>query len=188
MNYLLEAASIYDDIRQMIYENAQDAEYLAAVKAGDMDKAQRMIDRVAMRSGYNIGPLYHGTKFDITVFKPSKSGEYGAGIYFSVNPDTAKMFGLFKNDDNPLILIDAYIKIANPLKTSDRNVPRGKGVKRLRKMGYDGVIGSDAQDIKQFVIFDSAQAKSADPVTYDDQGNIIPLSQRFNPNNDDIRY
>ena len=30
--------------------------------------------------------------------------------------------------------------------------------------------------------------KSADPVTYDDKGNVIPLSQRFNSENDDIRY
>ncbi len=30
--------------------------------------------------------------------------------------------------------------------------------------------------------------KKADAVTYDDKGNIIPLSERFNPKNDDIRY
>ena len=32
------------------------------------------------------------------------------------------------------------------------------------------------------------QVKSADPVTYDDDGNVIPLSKRFNPENNDIRY
>ena len=32
------------------------------------------------------------------------------------------------------------------------------------------------------------QTKSADLVTYDDDGNIIPPSQRFNDDNDDIRY
>lgn len=30
--------------------------------------------------------------------------------------------------------------------------------------------------------------KSADPVTYDDAGNVIPLSERFNAANEDIRY
>lgn len=34
----------------------------------------------------------------------------------------------------------------------------------------------------------SEQIKSADPVTYDDNGNVIPLSERFNPENKDIRY
>ena len=32
------------------------------------------------------------------------------------------------------------------------------------------------------------RVKSADPVTYDDNGDIIPLSQRFNAENNDIRY
>lgn len=36
--------------------------------------------------------------------------------------------------------------------------------------------------------FDSAQIKSADPVTYDDNGDVIPLSQRFNSEKEDIRY
>ena len=33
-----------------------------------------------------------------------------------------------------------------------------------------------------------AQLKSADPITYDDNGNVIPLTERFNQKNDDIRY
>lgn len=30
--------------------------------------------------------------------------------------------------------------------------------------------------------------KSAAPITYDDAGNVIPLSQRFNPESPDIRF
>lgn len=37
------------------------------------------------------------------------------------------------------------------------------------------------------VVFDPNQIKSADPVTKDDQGNVIPLSQRFS-NSPDIRF
>jgi hypothetical protein len=33
-----------------------------------------------------------------------------------------------------------------------------------------------------------AQVKSADPVTYDDNGNVIPISERFKEKNNDIRY
>jgi hypothetical protein len=43
-------------------------------------------------------------------------------------------------------------------------------------------------DATIFIVFDSNQIKSADPVTYDDEGNVIPLSQRFKAENDDIRY
>lgn len=39
-----------------------------------------------------------------------------------------------------------------------------------------------------YIIFDPASVKSADPVTYDDSGNVIPLSERFNPRKRDIRY
>lgn len=39
-----------------------------------------------------------------------------------------------------------------------------------------------------YILFDSNQVKSADPVTYDADGNAIPLSERFNRENDDIRY
>jgi hypothetical protein len=70
MNYLLEAASIYDDIRRMIYENAQDAEYLAAVEAGDMDKAQQMVDAVRLlpREVFYVG--------DIEVIRNPKDRDY----------------------------------------------------------------------------------------------------------------
>ncbi len=36
--------------------------------------------------------------------------------------------------------------------------------------------------------FDSNQVKLADAVIYDDQGDVIPLSERFDKGNEDIRY
>ena len=36
--------------------------------------------------------------------------------------------------------------------------------------------------------YPESQVKSADPVTYDDDGNVIPLSERFQSENTDIRY
>lgn len=38
------------------------------------------------------------------------------------------------------------------------------------------------------IMLDPERIKSADPVTYDDNGNVIPLSERFNPEKEDIRY
>lgn len=38
-----------------------------------------------------------------------------------------------------------------------------------------------------YTVYQPGQVKSADPVVYDDDGNIIPLSERFNPNETDIR-
>ena len=43
-------------------------------------------------------------------------------------------------------------------------------------------------DFGNIGVYSPFQIKSADPVTYDDDGNVIPLSERFNPKNSDIRY
>ncbi len=50
----------------------------------------------------------------------------------------------------------------------------------------DNVSTDEESDI--YIAFSPSQVKSADLVTYDDNGNVIPLSQRFNDENDDIRY
>ena len=56
----------------------------------------------------------------------------------------------------------------------------------LKDMGYDGTIQSEYGD--EAVAFYPNQIKSVDPVTYDDEGNVIPLQQRFNSENEDIRH
>lgn len=56
----------------------------------------------------------------------------------------------------------------------------------LKAMGYDGAIQSEYGD--EAVAFYPSQIKSAEPVTYDDGRNVIPLSERFNSENVDIRY
>jgi hypothetical protein len=72
--------------------------------------------------------------------------------------------------------------------------------KYAKRKGYTGVIIKNVVDsatpqsrktvspANVYIFFDSNQIKSADPVTYDDSGNVIPLSQRFNTEKDDIRY
>ena len=62
----------------------------------------------------------------------------------------------------------------------------------LKSQGYDGIKDTggkfwDGEHIV-WIPFYSEQIKSAEPVTYDDKGNVIPLSERFNPEKKDIRY
>ena len=47
-----------------------DDEYMKAVEAGDMKKAQQMVDEAAKDAGYNLTPLYHKTWSDFTKFIP----------------------------------------------------------------------------------------------------------------------
>lgn len=53
--------------------------------------------------------------------------------------------------------------------------------------GYDG-IEVNVKGGKFYVAWFDNQMKSADPVTYDAKGNVIPLSERFDKSKNDIRY
>ena len=69
----------------------------------------------------------------------------------------------------------------------------------LEENGYDydciildeGGTGGYGEDVKSrglsYLMLDSSHIKSADPITYDDNGEIIPLSERFSESKD-IRY
>lgn len=69
----------------------------------------------------------------------------------------------------------------------------------LQSLGYDGIqYENQFEDVDDefignssgmsYIAFESNQLKHADPITYDDNGNDIPLSERFNTEDDDIRY
>jgi len=57
--------------------------------------------------------------------------------------------------------------------------------------GHDSVVVKDVVDYGDVpqtttILLNPSQIKSADPVTYDAKGNVIPLSQRFNPESPSI--
>ena len=95
--------------------------------------------------------------------------------------------------DEALRGLDSYKK------TRDHNaIYMDDVVEFAQKNGYDAVIAKNVRETGfgdetspvtiDVVVFDSNQIKSADPVTYDDDGNVIPLSERFNEEKEDIRY
>ena len=68
-----------------------------------------------------------------------------------------------------------------------------------KEQGYRGVKiinifdnggrGANADTGNVYIYFNPQEdVKSADAVTYDEKGNVIPLSERFNAENEDIRY
>lgn len=82
-----------EDVRFRLSNSQQmDQDYMAAVEAGDMDTAQRMVDEMAEAAGYTIRG-YHGTTHDFTIFDRSKGnaeGNWGRGFYFTNNEDDAE--------------------------------------------------------------------------------------------------
>ena len=67
-----------------------------------------------------------------------------------------------------------------------------------KALGYDSVLFKNLRDnggetpyngeSDIYIFFNPKALKSADPVTYDDRGNVIHLSERFNTQDDDIRF
>lgn len=176
----------------------QDAEYMQAVKAGDMETAQRMVDEAAKAAGYNVGPVYHAGKV-VDRFDKSKIGtgrgnaDLGRGFYFHEDKDVVEsVYG----EEGPIKAF--YIKAQNPLDIqvgfsgNHRFEQRETdGYDSARRVIFDKDEESGTVDIVplgEWVVWNPNQAKSADPVTYDEQGNPIPLSQRFNAQSDSILY
>ncbi len=120
--------------------------------------------------------VYHGTKSAFSVFHPSRGGEFGSGIYFSAFEPTARMFGGMQPGDGEARVVAAYVSMRNPLITADRNIPRGAGMKKLMRQGYDGVIGIQPNGERQYVVFSPNQVKSA-----------TENSGAFDPSDPDIR-
>ena len=154
-----------------------DAAYMDAVRRGDLVTAQRLVDAAASVAGYTIGPVYHGTKgkkkntFPFTVFDTSRSGSLTtqagtpSGSYFTPNKRYAE-------------------GVANYASNMGRN---GKPVVGTFYLKSDVERTSGVTNEVEFFATDPNQIKSADPVTYDNDGQVIPLSERFSDQSNDIR-
>jgi hypothetical protein len=206
----------------------EDAEYLDAVRRGDIEKAQRMVDAAAKKRGYRIGYAYHSEDGDLNGKDYSAldtRGNYGAGVYFARRREDSAGYG--KNTSR------AWLKLSKPIMGYGAKVSAAKARAVLEELrasqpesharfieyfgadayrgdllewyssivnsfGNDaardvvpriyGVDGVYAEGGKNIVIFNPSQIKLADAVTYDDDGEAIPLSRRFDSGSNDIRF
>lgn len=108
-------------------------------------------------------------------------------------------------------IYECYVNITNPLEIDFKGKTWGQegtremeaAVRNAAKNGYDGVIvrnireggflgelrnGEEPPLSTDYIPVSPNQIKLADAVTYDDADNVIPLSQRFNQQNPDIRF
>ena len=151
---------------------AQDTQHRAAVESGDMETAQRLVDEAARAAGL----LLHVTTTDnlasilnsgLRQSAPSDMADE-AGVYLfrdRLSAEDALMNWLGDRMDDSAA--EAYV-FADP-----SGLPLSSDA-----AGFEVIVQSDIGADRVF---------SADPATYDDAGNLIPLSERFNPESDDIR-
>ena len=188
------------DVQQgqaMFMPAGSDAAYMRAAEKGDTKGAQLLVDQAAKAAGYTTKG-FHGTsekftEFDTSMVDRNTSALVPGAIYFSNNRSYAAEYGdktvsVALRIDNPAILDFSKNKAKwEPLLDQLERMDGGE-IEYLRSQGYDGLITKGGGGPTEIAVFDPNQIKSADPITYDDAGNIIPLSERFQPSSDDIRY
>ena len=203
-----------ENVKFSLRDAETDRRYMTAVENGDMETAQRMVDEAAEEAGFTR-LFYHGARKGggFTVFKGwqyftenkayaqrySKVGDSSSlyTVYARMEkpfdtriPEVQQMFeearmeyGMGELQENGLPdWTDGY-DIADYIEENDLSFD---GI--VLDEGGDFVNGKPVSRGLSYVIRDSNQVKSADPVTYDDNGDVIPLSQRFNSDSDDIRF
>ena len=180
-----------------------DTAYLKAVESGDTKTAQQMVDEAAKAAGYTIGPVYHGSSEnagDFNVFEPKNSKFLGANFFtpdYEIGVKFANRYGDSGREPRKF-----YLKLENPLidKLPSREGRDATGydqASEAKQLGHDSFIlspigervsGGNLKYAKQYGVFDSSQIKSAEAITRDNAGNVIPLSERFNKQSSDTRY
>ena len=191
--------SLYPDLYTSIgVTPEQDARYLelAQNEEANMGELQQMVDERAKATGYRVGPVFHGSPAKFPKFRKRgvvvnfNNAVRNLGHFFGVSESYAKQYGenvttayLKGNfDESTLEVLDGLES------SSDRNLRAWK--KRRSDKGFTGVVFKDTRDgeYETLVVFNPNQIKSADPVTRDADGNVIPLSQRFDEDQESILY
>lgn len=193
------AINIYDKFPDIV----KDKKITAILEWGSYDKEAKTEELSYSEFSKIFKDIVENKKFNYT----KHNGDYGVETIVTADEEIVEFeyegkkhtysdYGFQKTflGDNPSILDVAYEYLVNKvykgieLPKSTNFILDNNDVftQTLKEMGYDGVVQS--MDGDEAVVFKSSQIKSADLVTYDDSGNIIPLSERFNEGNEDIRY
>ena len=104
-------------------------------------------------------------------------------------------------DDLVKVLADEYIEIGTPEMTNSTDGSHEIARAIVENFGFDSIEDREvsskfnqlknmgkAGDTIHYIMFRPEQIKLADAVTRDNEGNVIPLSERFNPEHPDMRY
>ena len=186
----------------MVNEAAEDAEYDITAYHVSMDGTFNVFDRNRLGEntvGYaddaaTAATAYLGFWFsDHDASKPTRS--------YGMIPGDARQFQLKAEALYPIALQTLQDELLNEYISEDAIEQYSAGeysaireateeyAAELQRMGYSGLKVQDSElGGTSYVVFDPEQIKSADAVVYDDNGKVIPLSERFNAKKNDIRY
>jgi len=177
--------------------------YMKVINSWDMLTAHRLVEEAARAAGYSV-KAYHGTAAtDFNVFERSKVGNFGPGIYVSPDRVSAEDYASRYGGTR---VVEVWVRYVNPIVGKDATEAAAKlftmfpadsdaqTIQLARAAGYDAVVAEGTlktmwgDSLPQVMLFDPSQIKITAPITYDDAGNTIPLSARFQKDCDDMRY
>lgn len=136
-----------------------------------------------------------------SIYEPTSEGKGNYDLY--VNPDgllnldakgnkwnslsfTPEELGV--SEDNPAF-DDPYLSTRDLAEFAEHYGYPGYRLDNVIDYGANEYLLDETNPDTVYALFNpQSQVKSADTITYDDEGNIIPPSQRYNANNPDIRY
>lgn len=128
------------------------------------------------------------SKFDPTFVTEEgrHNGHDGGIVHFKLNPE-------YVNMNIPILSNFAKtLPATDPFGDNFTFMPHGKDRANLAKPGELMIDfmkrGAEETLYDWYVVYNPNQIKSAEPVTYDDDGNVIPPSERFNTKKPDIRW
>lgn len=210
-----------------IKKSERDAEYLSAVKRGDLETARSMVNEAAEDAEYDITAYHVSMNGAFNVFDRNRLGENTVdyaddaataataylGFWFS-DHDVSKptySYGMISGDARqfrlkadalyPIALQTLQDELLNEYISEDAIEQYSDGeysaireaaeeyAAEMQRRGYSGLKVQDSElGGTSYVVFDPEQIKSAEPVVYDDNGKVIPLSERFNSKSRDVRY
>lgn len=185
----------------------RDQEYMEAVESGDMEAVQRMVNEAVKEAlpdtkvvDENGNPLvvYHNGEFG----KDGNTVANGLMHFGTIRAaeDRGNDPSRTGGDTKPY-----FLDIRKPIMTRDEVTTYGGNEWMLDAYGisedlpiaqyqHEGHDGNEYINVvedpgsKSWVAYSPNQIKSAEPIVRDDSGNVIPLSERFNPKDLDIRF
>ena len=171
--------------------------YEAALKEGDTKKLKELRAlHFQVKSGNDPQVFAHSTnntfnQFDKSFFGQTDEGFNGSGFYFTTTrvPENQSIFKIAKGPNGEI----PYMNYGRNKKyfylKGDREYNVGDPSRNFfEEANTVGFVSPKDSKVSEVVVGQPTQVKNTRAITYDDDGNFIPLSKRDDFTNSDFRY
>jgi len=157
------------------------ADYMKAVESGDVETQQKLVDESIKKAG-ELSATDKLTKNGGWLTPSGKWINTGIHAHYYGIPGRINNAGFQKLGFARVVILDnKLIAEGWPLNNAQKREANNIAIER-------GIDFENRTSSNFFGGIEKSQIKTAEPIAYDKDGNVIPLSQRFNPKTSDIRF